>query len=301
MYISVITDQIDADLNTALRTAKEYGYHDVELHNVFGKSIEQCSDAEVEQIKSLLAAYDCKVSCIASTVFFLCPLLKEDQVSLFNPEFYAVEGDMEEHLHYLKRACEIAKALDCPRIRIFPFRFPDNREPYFGTKEQIELIMEKVKKAVAIAETYGVRLVLENCPYSHLPKGAMTIQIVKAINSDALKLLWDPANSYRAVRDNVPPEYLTTTLSEECELIAPWIDHVHIKNYTFDANPALKKPFLHTSLAEGDIDFAQLFAQLNAYGYQGAVSLEAETPWEQTQASLAWMEKQVSALNAAEK
>ena len=40
MYLSVITDQIDADLNTALRIAKEYDYHDVELHNVFGKSIE---------------------------------------------------------------------------------------------------------------------------------------------------------------------------------------------------------------------------------------------------------------------
>ncbi len=234
MYLSVITDQIDADLNTALRIAKEYDYHDVELHNVFGKSIEQCNDTEVEQIKSLLKTYDCKVSCIASTVFFLCPLLEGDQVTLFNPEFYTIEGGLEEHLRYLERACVIAKALDCPRVRIFPFRFPDNRAPYFGTDEHIALIIENVKKAVTVAEKHGITLVLENCPYSHLPKGAMTIQVVSAINSDALKLLWDPANSYRAYQENVPPQYLKTTLSEECSLIAPWIDHVHIKNYQYD-------------------------------------------------------------------
>lgn len=293
MYLSVITDQIDADLNTALRIAKEYGYHDVELHNVFGKSIEQCNDTEVEQIKSLLKTYDCKVSCIASTVFFLCPLLEGDQVTLFNPEFYTIEGGLEEHLRYLERACVIAKALDCPRVRIFPFRFPDNRAPYFGTDEHIALIIENVKKAVTVAEKHGITLVLENCPYSHLPKGAMTIQVVSAVNSDALKLLWDPANSYRAYQENVPPQYLKTTLSEECSLIAPWIDHIHIKNYQYD--PQFEKPFCHTSLQNGDIDFVQLFAELKACGYQGALSLEAETPWEETGDSLAWMEKALSA------
>lgn len=292
MYLSVITDQINADLNTALRIAQEYGYRDVELHNVFGKSIEQCDDHEVDQIKALLKKYDCRVSCIASTVFFLCPLLEGDQVSLFNPEFYTIEGGVDEHLQYLKRACEIAKALDCPRVRVFPFRFPDNRPPYFGTDEHIALIIEYVKKAVAVAETYGITLVLENCPYSHLPKGAMTIQVVSAIQSDNLKLLWDPANSYRAYKENVPPQYLNTTLSEECKLVAPWIDHVHIKNYTYD--PAYEKPFVHTSLREGDIDFAQLFEQLDACGYQGAVSLEAETPWEETEDSMVWMKNQLS-------
>ena len=40
MYTSVITDQIDENLETALRIARLHGYTHVELHNVFGKSIE---------------------------------------------------------------------------------------------------------------------------------------------------------------------------------------------------------------------------------------------------------------------
>ena len=43
MYASVITDQIDEDLETALRIARLYVYTHVELHNVLGKSIEECS------------------------------------------------------------------------------------------------------------------------------------------------------------------------------------------------------------------------------------------------------------------
>ena len=73
MYASVITDQIDEDLETALRIARLYGYTHVELHNVFGKSIEECSLKEINTIRTLLNTYELKVSCIASTVFFPCP------------------------------------------------------------------------------------------------------------------------------------------------------------------------------------------------------------------------------------
>ena len=166
---------------------------------MFGKSIEECSLKEINTIRTLLNTYELKVSCIASTVFFLCPLMENDKVSLFNPAFYAIEGDVSTHLRYLKSACRIAKKLNCPRVRIFPFRFPDNRPPAYGTQEHIALIMKYVRQAVQIAEEEHVTLVLENCPYSHLPKGHMSIQIVKAIKSDYLKLLWDPANSYRCV------------------------------------------------------------------------------------------------------
>ena len=48
MYQSIITDQISEDLERALQVAKEHGYHHVELHNVFGKSVEQCNEEEIK-------------------------------------------------------------------------------------------------------------------------------------------------------------------------------------------------------------------------------------------------------------
>ena len=297
MYASVITDQIDEDLETALRIAKLYGYTHVELHNVFGKSIEECSLKEINTIRTLLNTYDMKVSCIASTVFFLCPLMEQDTVSLFNPAFHAIEGDASTHLRYLKNACRIAKKLNCPRVRIFPFRFPDNRPPYYGTQEHIARIMKNVRQAVRIAEEEHVTLVLENCPYSHLPKGHMSIQVVKAIKSDYLKLLWDPANSYRAYKENVPPEYLTFSLEEELQYIYPWIDHIHIKDYAYDE--ALAKPFRHVAFDMGDIDFMMIFSNLRKYGYENAVSLEAETEYNETLESMKRMQDWISLADPA--
>ena len=259
---------------------------------MFGKSIEECSLKEINTIRTLLNTYDLKVSCIASTVFFLCPLMENDKVSLFNPAFHAIEGDVSTHLRYLKSACRIAKKLNCPRVRIFPFRFPDNRPPAYGTQEHIALIMKYVRQAVQIAEEEHVTLVLENCPYSHLPKGHMSIQIVKAIKSDYLKLLWDPANSYRAYKENVPAEYLTFSLEEELHYIYPWIDHIHIKDYAYHAE--LEKPFQHVAFDMGDIDFMMIFSNLRKFGYENAVSLEAETDYNETLESMKRMQDWVT-------
>lgn len=293
MYPSIITDQINEDLETALQVAREYGYKYVELHNVFGKSIEECDVEEVKKIKCLLQKYEMKVSCIASTVFFLCPLFENDQVSLFNPHFYAIRGDVATHLSYLKNACQIAKMLGCTKVRLFPFRFPDNRKPKYGTDKQVNDIVKFVKSAVKIAEEYQITLVLENCPYSHLPKGEMSVQVVKQINSDFLKLLWDPANSYRAYQENVPSKYLETSLMEELEMIYPWIDHIHIKDYYFDST--LVKPYKHVALGNGDIGYLTIFDYLKKNGYSNAVSLEAEVEYMDTLASMKtmkeWMER----------
>ncbi len=256
MKLSIISDQVSQDLEEALKIIVKEGYEYVELHNVFGHSIETCTKEEVEIIKHLLSQYHVKVSNIASTLFFLCPLYQGDEVSLFNPGFYSIQGDLKYHLKVLEHACWIANELDCPKIRVFPFRWPDNRKGPYGTKQDFEKIIENIKKALDISKKYHVTLMLENCPYSHLPKGKMTLQVVQAINNPYLKLLWDPANSYRAIRENVPKEYMDWSLEEELLHIYPYLGHIHLKNYHYVSG--LVKPFVHVPLLNGDIDYKTL-------------------------------------------
>lgn len=256
MKLSIISDQVSQDLEEALKIIVKEGYEYVELHNLFGHSIETCTKEEVEIIKHLLDQYHVKVSNIASTLFFLCPLYQGDEVSLFNPGFYSIQGDLKYHLKVLEHACWIANELDCPKIRIFPFRWPDNRKDPYGTKQDFEKIIENIKKALDISKKYHVTLVLENCPYSHLPKGKMTLQVVQAINDPYLKLLWDPANSYRAIRENVPKEYMDWSFEEELLHLYPYIGHIHLKNYHYVSG--LVKPFVHVPLLNGDIDYKTL-------------------------------------------
>lgn len=277
---AIITDQVDDDLQTACANIKAEGYTYVELHNVFGKSIEECDETETAKIKEILDEYNLQVVNIASTIFFLCPLYEHYRISLFNPAFHAFEGTVEEHLTKLHNACRIANTLQCKTIRIFPFRYPDNEDiEIVGTKKDQERIIDIFKKAVDIAKLYDVTLVIENCPYSHLPKGEMTDQVCKEINDEHLQLLWDPANSYRAEKHKVPKEYQKLTLSQEYQFIKNNIRHIHLKNYHYDETKT--KPFLHAALFDGDIPYPSLLREVRKE-YPYYYSLEPEVEYDET-------------------
>ena len=285
---AIISDQLDEDLNVSFQLAKEAGYHYVELHNVFGKSIEECNTSEIMEIKKLLTRYDLQVVNIASTIFFLCPLYPNYKVSLFNPSFHAIQGQLVYHMAMLHNACRAANAMDCKYVRIFPFRFPDNEEiGVVGGKEDQAKIVEILKQAIAIAKVYDVTLVLENCPYSHCPKGAMTYAIVKEVNDTHLKMLWDPANSYRAQLHKVPQEYHNLSLEDEYALIKDEIAHIHLKNYKLQKG--LEKPFVHVALMDGDIDFTKLIKQMKQQ--VTCLSLEPEVNKEETLKSMQQLQK----------
>ena len=51
---AIITDQVNQDLRTACAKIKEEGYTNIELHNVFGKSVEECSEEETNEIKAIV-------------------------------------------------------------------------------------------------------------------------------------------------------------------------------------------------------------------------------------------------------
>lgn len=281
MNLSVITDQVDQDIEKALPLIQAHGYSYVELHNVFGKTIETIDKDECACLKTLLQKYQLKVSCIASTVFFLCPLYPNDVVSSFDPTFKAVTGNLDTHLSYLLKACRIAKTLDCDVVRVFPFRFPDNRRPPYGTVEDVSQILRAMSRALQIAQAEDVTLVLENCPHSHLPKGFMTAEIVQFINNPHLQLLWDPGNSYRAIRENLPQPEIRS-IYDEWDEIKSYVRHVHIKDYHYD--PHFEKPYRHVPLGQGDLNYKVLMNKMRDFPY--CVSLEAEVDQAGTLASM---------------
>ena len=281
MNIGIITDQISQDLEQALQIISSKDYQYVEIHNVFGKSVEECSQEEAIKIKKLLDQYHLKCSNLSTTIFFLCPLYDGDEVSLFNDSFYSIKGNVDVHLKYLENACKVAKIVGCNKIRAFPFRFPDNRKGPYGGQEHQKEIIKNLKKAEKIVRENNCVLILENCPYSHCPKGEMTWNMVKELSSPYVQLLWDPANSYRAVKENVPKEYLKKNLLEELELIYPYISHIHIKDYHYDES-IKDKPYLHEAIYDGDIDFDLLFQYLKDRNYDGVLSLEPEVSFDKT-------------------
>ncbi|MHC1735636.1 MAG: sugar phosphate isomerase/epimerase family protein [Erysipelotrichaceae bacterium] len=284
----IITDQISQDFEFALNAISEEGVHRIEIHSLWGKTIEELDDASVEKVKNLMKFYGMSVTCLASTLFMMLPLHDDDVLTYFSPTFKVIKGDLATHMKYLQRAIDIAHKLDCPRIRVFPFRAPENRK-MLGDKFDIEAMDILFTPAVRLAERENITLVVENCPYSHLPKGKMTADLVKRIDSPNFKLLYDPANSYRANIVRIPFRYLEGSLVEELRLILPWVDHLHIKDYHYV--DGLTKPYLHVPLGKGEVPYAQLLRILHDNGYTGALSCEPEVGFEGTMESLNTLRK----------
>jgi len=275
MKLGIITDEVNRDFESALQTIRDKGYSYVEIHSVFGKTVETCTLEEAHTIRELLDQYGMMCSNLCSTFFFLAPLYPDDVVTMFSDTFAHIKGTPEKHLEYLANACEVAKIIGTNKIRVFPFRFPDNKIPPFGGKEDQEMMVKYLKEAAEIVAKYDCMLVLENCPYSHSPKGKMTYDLIREVNDEHLRLLWDPANSYRAVRTNVPEKYLYDSLMEELELIYPYIEHIHIKDYHYD--PFVQpKPFLHRPIYDGDLPIDEMIRYLSQHDYPHTISLEPE-------------------------
>ena len=279
MIESIITDQIDANFEKACRIIADSGMKAIEIHNVFGKSIEECNESEAHRIKDIADSFGLQIVNLASTVFFLCPLYEGYRVSLFNPDFYCIEGDVNLHLEYLEQACRTAEIVGTDKIRIFPFRIPDNEEVgIVGTEKDMLEIADNIRLASAIAAKHNITLVLENCPYSHCPKAAMTQRLLRMADCFNVKLLYDPANSYRAEKFRIPEEWQTDDIPAEYHLVKNDIGHIHLKNYHYQKE-LTPKPFVHTALLSGDIDYIPLLEEMKKES--AALSLEPEVSHEE--------------------
>lgn len=288
MYKSIITDQISMDFEEALKTAKRQDYNSIEIHSLWGKTVEDLTGQEVLKVRELLKTYDMKVSCLSSTIFFMCPLYDYYALDSFNQKFLTLNGGLEKHLEGLKRAAEISQKLEAPFIRIFPFRFPSNKKDV--CEDDLKLVTENINTAVRIAENLDVVLVLENCPHSHMPKGIMTKKVIDNINSTNLKLLWDSGNSYRAPIDILSDKYAQVSPYDELDLILPAIKHVHLKDYKY-VNNGDASTYNHITFGEGSMDYEKILKKLYISKYNNAVSLESEVNYEDTMQSMTNLKK----------
>lgn len=279
---SVISDTVNKDFSKAIKTIKEIGYNYVDLHTIFNKLVEDLTDSEIIEAKRILQLNGVKVASLASTVFMMSKLYEYYQITNI-PSYLTASGELDKQFIYLQRLCEIAKEFDCKVIRAFPFRYPSNKKVLEDKRDLLKM-KNIFYKAAKICETKGITLVVENCPYSHLPKGQMTFELVNEVGLDNFGLLWDPANSYRAVKKQIAPRYHKLNIYDEYDLIFKSVLQIHLKNYAYD-NTYYKK-YRHTSLFEGDIDFTKLLNTIKQRHKDVIISLEPEVDYDLTITSL---------------
>jgi sugar phosphate isomerase/epimerase len=268
--LAVITDEIAADLETALPVAQELGLSLVELNNVGQKNVADLSPAERERAREQIEAAGMRVVAVGPPCFKACVLdgVPVAQVGE-NPVF-------REHMATLERAALAAQAFGAGLVRVFSFRRsgiaglgnPSPRLPEGGALPEpiLERIVEGLRIACGVAAAAGVTLALENVRSCWGNTGVNSRRILDAVGSPYLKAIWDPGNDY--VSGGVP-------YPEGYEAVKPYVAHVHLKDAkVVDPGTGLTA---WECVGEGEVNLPEQMAALARDGYDGVVSLE--THW----------------------
>jgi sugar phosphate isomerase/epimerase len=254
----IITDQVSMDFEESLKAIREFKIEYIEIHALWWKNIEELTDDELSTVKKLIDKYELKVSNISSTCFLQCDLDDDSKIEIkaFDDYFITVFGDYEQHLKYLEKCIKCCHIFGTDKLRIFGFR---KLKKY--SNKIIDQIVNKLEKPVNIAKKQGITLILENCPWTYLPNGKLSSEVVKKIDSPNLKVLWDPGNAFVSGTEPYPNDYLK---------VKDYLGHIHAKDFKRNNKE-------HTQIfGEGDINYQDLIGSLIESDFQGVLSLEPE-------------------------
>ena len=231
---------------------------DVEIHTLWGSSIERLDADEVDRLRHLLDEHGLRACMLSSTVFLRCRILSGPPPEAWDRRFDSIPGTYAEHVAALRRCLETAAALGAPLVRVFGF-WPEEGNPDAVTEE----VVTRLREAADLAARYGIVLALENCPHSHLDQTHKVLEVLEAVRSPWLRLLWDPSNAWRC------GEYDLVGIIDRA---MPHLAHMHLKGIRLGGGPSASRAYV--PLDEGDVDYRQLLAGVLAAGYTGVFSLE---------------------------
>lgn len=265
-----VTDELDDDLERAVSIARDLGMTQVELNQLWGQNVAELSETEVARAERILSTAEVRVIAIDPPCFKPCAL---DHLPVGH---VAEDPEVARHLELLERALTLARRFDAPFVRVFSFRRsgivglgnPSPRPPDGGPipEEMLDRIAEGLREAARRAEEAGLTLILENVRSCWGNTGVNTAAILEAVDSTALRALWDPANDFVSGGVPYPDGY---------EAVRPHLRHVHLKDArVMDAAAGLTA---WARIGEGEIDYQGQIRALLEDAYPGILALE--THW----------------------
>jgi L-ribulose-5-phosphate 3-epimerase len=257
--IGVINDEISPDFERACEVAsRQFGMHWIELRGMWNKNVLNLDANEVAETRRILEKYNLRVPDIASPLFKVdWPGAPKSRFSPKHDQFHA-DFTFEQQDEVLERSLDLAKTFGADRVRCFDFWRLSDPRPHR------QAINEKLRDAATKAAKKGVVLVLENEPSGNTGTGAEAAEVLRAVQTPALMLNWDPGNAASLGEKAYPDGYAALPKDR--------IGHCHCKD-------VVKKDrgYEWAAMGQGLIDWVGQFKALRDDGYRRAVSLE--THW----------------------
>lgn len=161
----------------------------------------------------------------------------------------------------LKRAVDIAVALDCRAVRVFGGREVPPSEQGMA----LGWLVEALREVGEYAKAAGVQLNVENHMDTMATSAEMTMAIARAVALSNVGVLYDQANL----------AFMNSEVYEMAiALQGPRIQYVHVKDFYWDGTRRVA-----AALGQGIIPWAEIIGSLTDLGYAGFYSLEYERRW----------------------
>jgi sugar phosphate isomerase/epimerase len=260
--ISLITDEISADPETAIELGTAWGVSDFELRGYYAERVPRLTSYQKDRLGETLERYGARVIALSPGLFkFPAPGSRWPTFPVA-----AIEADLhhawtaavdraQRHLHELLPASiEYARQLGAQIIVAFSF---DRGSAPAGPAP--DAILDRLRQAAELTGAAGLTLALEVEAGFWGDTGQRTAQLIQAVGHPALRINWDPGNAIEA--GDVPyPDGYTHVRGQ--------VAHVHFK----DAR-RLSDGTTAYSL-DGDVDWAGQIQALARDGYAGFISVE---------------------------
>jgi sugar phosphate isomerase/epimerase len=267
MRISVVTDEISADIETALELAGDMGLDAVEIRGIEAARYPFVSDYWRDRVPRLIDEFQMTVAALSPGLFKLpwpseplphTRVFRWEDKALFDAH-RAAHTVVQEHLEVrLPAAIEAAKMLGAPTLVCFSFA----REPGSPPGPAPDGVIAALRSAAQRVAQHDLQLAIEVEHVCWGDTGSRTAEIVERVDHPALGINWDPANAFKAGVD-------ATDLQDDYAAARKHVCHVHFKDAVVD--PASG----HRGFAiEGQLAWDHQIAALRADGYDGYISVE---------------------------
>ncbi len=251
MNLGIVADEISRDFRQASQIGLAAGLRRYEIRFLQSGRAPMCDPAELLEIERICDSEGLEITALSPGLFKWT-----DSVEKFRKEMNEV----------FPRSVELAKRWNLSALIVFGFCKPEATEEIadlISSDNPPNWVIDSLAEAGAKAEEVGLRLLIEAEPVCWADTGTATVKLIRAANSSAIGINYDPCNvAWMTRRDPI----------DEFDSVAPFIANVHLKDQ-LDAPRGSGTPTWVVP-GQGMIDYRPHFAELKRIGYAGPISLE---------------------------
>jgi sugar phosphate isomerase/epimerase len=233
LTIGLITDEVSPSLDEGLAFAREEGIGTIDLRLVDGRNVLALSRDELADAARRVRAAGLSVSCICT------PLLKwspPGKTSRSGGDQFGFELGARAPREVYAHAFAAAEILGTRHLRIFSYLAYDGY--------QVDDLREPVEELLGLAETFDMKLHVENEGVCNIQGFAELEALVTAYRHPRLRALPDIANAFRRSKP---------VSAADLARLLPFTDILHMKDYSDAARSFV-------AVGEGNTPLAPLLA-----------------------------------------